>query len=203
MRRSNLVRDKEGWETVSSEIHFTNANLEVVTDRVKTPARQHARPWTVVHRKPAVIIAPITSEGEIVLIREERIPIRAAIWQVPGGQIDNSQEPKPEEIEATVLRELREETGYELASDGELIPLGYYFSSPGFTDGHGYFFLARPVQPSGEARARDESESILDCRSFSIAEFLRMVAHDEIRDANTLSICARLLARGFISRGSC
>ena len=98
--------------------------------------------------------------------------------------------PKQDEIEATALRELREETGYELAADGELIPLGYYFSSPGFTDEHGYFFLARPVQPSHEAGARDESESILDCRSFSVAEFLRMVADDEIRDANTLSICA-------------
>jgi ADP-ribose pyrophosphatase len=203
VRRSNLVRDKEGWETVSSETHFANAHLQVVTDRVKTPARTDARPWTVVHRKPAVIIAPMTREGEIVLIREERVPIRAAIWEVPGGQIDDSQEPRQDQIEATALRELREETGYELAADGELIPLGYYFSSPGFTDEHGYFFLARPVQPSHEAGARDESESILDCRSFSVAEFLRMIAEDEIRDANTLSICARLLARGFISRGSC
>ena len=101
------------------------------------------------------------------------------------------------------MRELREETGYELAADGEMISLGHYFSSPGFTDEHGYFFLARPVQPSKESRARDESESILDCRTFSVAEFLRMMAENEIRDANTLSICARLLARGFISRESC
>jgi 8-oxo-dGTP pyrophosphatase MutT (NUDIX family) len=203
VRRSNLVRDQEGWETTSSETHFANAHLEVVTDRVKTPARPDARPWTVVHRKPAVIIAPMTGDGRIVLIREERVPIRAAIWEVPGGQIDDSQEPGQDEIEATALRELREETGYELAADGELIPLGYYFSSPGFTDEHGYFFLARPVQPSGETREHNESESILDCRSFSVAEFLRMIANDEIRDANTLGICARLLARGFISRGSC
>jgi len=96
------------------------------------------------------------------------------------------------------LRELREEAGYELASDGELIALGYYFSSPGFTDERGYFFLARPVAPC-PVYVRDESESILDCRPFSIPEIRRMIAENEIRDANTLGICARLAARGFLS----
>ena len=43
-------------------------------------------------------------------------------------------------------RELREETGYELAPGGELVSLGYFFTSPGFTDEHCYLFLARPVQ---------------------------------------------------------
>jgi ADP-ribose diphosphatase len=203
VRRSDLVRDETGWETISSETHFADDHLEVVTDQVKTPSRSDLRSWTIVHRKPAVVVAPMTQDGKILLIREERIPIRAAIWQVPAGQIDHTQEPNPKEVEATVLRELREETGYELAPEGQLISLGFYFTSPGFTDEHGYFFLARPVQPSNESRARNESESILDCRSFSVAEFLHMVAENEIRDANTLSICARLLAGGFLSLGSC
>ena len=86
-----------------------------------------------------------------------------------------------------------------LAKDGELIALGDYFSSPGFTDEHGYFFLARPVEAMAEGHAHDESESILDCRTFSASEIGRMIANNEIRDANTLSICARLLARGLLS----
>ena len=203
MRRSNLVRDEAGWETVSSETHFANSHLEVVTDRVKTPSRSTARPWATVHRKPAVVIAPMTRDGKIILIREERIPIRAAIWEIPAGQIEDTSEPSEKEIEATALRELREETGYELAADGALIPLGYYFSSPGFTDEHGYFFLARPVQPCADPHVREESEQIVDCRSFSVAEFARMIAENEIRDANTLSMAARLAARGFLSLKSC
>jgi len=145
----------------------------------------------------------MTREGKIILIRQERVPIRAAIWEVPAGQIDDSREPNPKEIEAEALRELREETGHELAPEGELISLGYYFSSPGFTDEHGYFFLARPVQPCAHERVRDETESILDCRSFGATEIARMIADNEIRDANTLSICARLAARGFLSLNSC
>jgi len=198
VKQNNLVRDGEGWETISSDRHFGNAHLEVVTDRVRTPTRATPRTWTVVHRKTAVIIAPMTHDGKIVLIRQERVPIRAAIWEMPSGQIDNVAEPDQKEIKAVALSELREEAGYELAKDGELIGLGHYFSSPGFTDEHGYFFLARPVEPCA-GYVRDETESIVDCREFSLEELRRMITENEIRDANTLSMWARLGAAGFLS----
>jgi ADP-ribose pyrophosphatase len=193
-----------GWETVSSERHFANAHLEVVTDHVQTPARSQPRTWTIVHRKAAVIIAPMTRDGKIVLIRQERIPIRQSIWEMPSGQIDSvaggaDLRYPSETIEQVALRELSEEAGYELAKDGELIALGHYFSSPGFTDERGYFFLARPVQRCKEPRARDEAESILDCREFTVEQIRRMIAEKEIRDANTLGICATLSARGLLS----
>lgn len=162
----------------------------------------------------------MTGDGRIVLIRQERIPIREAIWEMPSGQIDRtvagiSKErrlgqpseldgwaavtPCSETMEQVALRELREETGYGLAKDGELVPLGHYFSSPGFTDERGYFFLARPVQPCKEGPARDEAESILDCREFTVEEIRRMIAENQIRDANTLGICATLAARGVLA----
>jgi ADP-ribose pyrophosphatase len=201
----NLSRVKQdGWKTMSSERHFANAHLEVVTDQVQTPTRSKPRSWTVVHRKAAVIIAPMTRDGEIVLICQERIPIRATIWEMPSGQIDNSVagagDPgsTSETIEQVALRELREEAGYELAKDGELIALGYYFTSPGFTDERGYFFLARPVELCPDY-VRNEAEAISDCHAFSVPEIRRMIAENEIRDANTLSICARLATRGFLS----
>jgi ADP-ribose diphosphatase len=186
------------WKTISSERHFANPNLEVVTDCVQTPARPDPRAWTIVHRKPAVVVAPMTREGKIILLRQERIPIREAIWEMPSGQIDDH-DADEEKIKAVALRELREETGYELAQDGELIPLGHYFSSPGFTDERGYLFLASPVQPCKEGPDREEGESILDCRQFSVAEIRRMIADNEICDANTLGICATLAARGLLS----
>ena len=192
------MRDTDEWKTISSDHHFTNAHLEVVTDQVQTPARSTPKSWTIVHRKAAVIVGPMTADGKIVLIRQERIPIRSAIWEMPSGQID-SREADEGEIKKVALRELREETGYELTPDGELIALGHYFSSPGFTDERGYFFLARPVKRCAQGDAQDDTESILDCREFSVLEIRRMIAENEIRDANTLGICARLAARGFIS----
>ena len=186
------------WETISSERHFANAHLEVVTERVRTPSRSEPRTWTIVHRKAAVIIAPITREGKILLIRQQRIPIREAIWEMPSGQIDNHNADQGE-IKKVALRELREESGYELVQDGELIPIGHYFSSPGFTDERGYFFLARPVQRCKEPPDRDETESILDCREFTVEQIRRMIAQNEIRDANTLGLWARVLAGGLLA----
>jgi len=186
------------WETISSERHFANAHLEVVTDHVRTPSRNQPRTWTIVHRKAAVVVAPMTRDGKVVLIRQERIPIRQAIWEMPSGQIDNYNADQ-EQIKQVALRELREEAGYKLTENGELVPLGHFFSSPGFTDERGYFFLARPVQRCKQGAARDEGESILDCREFTVEEIRRMIAENEIRDANTLSICARLSALGLLS----
>ena len=126
--------------------------------------------------------------------------MQTALWEAPAGQIDLA-DGAAETAEAVALRELREETGYELAPGATLLPLGDFFSSPGFTDEQGYFFLARPVQPSAEGHAHEESESIIDCRAFSASELREMIAYNEIRDANTLSICDKLVARGLLSLG--
>ena len=192
------MRDRDGWETIGSETHFATAHLAIVTDEVRTPTQRAGRKWSVVHRKPAVVIAPLTREGKFVLILEERIPIRAAIWSMPAGQIDESLEPDEEAVRAVARRELREETGYELAPGAELVSLGHYFTSPGFTDEHCYFFLARPVQKCAGGPQHDASEAIVDCREFSADVLRQMIADGEIRDANTLSIWARLVATGEI-----
>jgi ADP-ribose pyrophosphatase len=198
VKRSKLVQDNDGWETISSEHHFTNSHLDVVTEQVRTPSSSQARTWTTIRRKAAVVIAPIMRDGRFLLIKEERIPIRAAIWSMPAGQIDDEVEPNQKEIDAVALRELHEETGYDLAPGGELIRLGYFFTSAGLTDEHCYFFLARPVQ-AADVHKREEGEAILECRAVTTSELKRMIAQNEIRDSNTLGICARLAAGGFIS----
>lgn len=199
VKRSKLVRDHDGWETVSSEQNFGNSFLEVVTEKVKTPSRAEARTWTTIRRKAAVVIAPMTTDGKFLLIKEERIPIRAAIWSMPAGQIDSDGEFDEKEIEKVALRELHEETGFDLAPGGEVVPLGYYFTSAGLTDEHCYFFLVRPVQRA-PIHNREEGEAILECRAVGTEELWRMITDNEIRDSNTLAIWARLAARRLISR---
>jgi ADP-ribose pyrophosphatase len=191
-----FIRDSEGWRVVSSEKQFANAYVEVHRAMVTSPTRPEPFPWTVVHRKGAVVVAPMTGDGRFVLVRQERVPIRAAIWEFPAGQIDD--ESDPDAIRATGLRELTEEAGYELAPGGELIPMGHFFPSSGFTDEHSHLMLARPVVPAGAGASPDAAESIVECRAFTAAELKTGIASGEIRDANTLAAVSRMLALGHL-----
>jgi 8-oxo-dGTP pyrophosphatase MutT (NUDIX family) len=192
------IQEGPGWETVSNDLQYANSHLQVFLTKVHTPARPAGAVWTVVHRKGAVVIAPMTPDGRLLLIRQERIPVRAALWEFPAGQIDTPTEADDAVIRATARRELQEETGYELGPMGELIPMGCFFSSPGFTDEHGYLFLARGVIPSPLGSHHDAGESIQECRPFTVAELRGMIAENEVRDANTLSAFARMCVLGFI-----
>ena len=197
MRASEPGLERDGWKTAARSRQYADTHLEVVSEEVQTPSLPRPKAWTTVHRKSAVVIAAMTREGKFLLVRQERIPIRLAIWEMPAGQIDEEQ-PGRDEIEATAVRELCEETGYELAEDGELIALGDFFASPGFTDERQFLFLARPVVRAA-GKGRHAEEFITDCRAFSGEELRRMIAEGEIRDANTLSTFARLAARGLLA----
>ncbi|MEP6956283.1 MAG: NUDIX hydrolase, partial [Chthoniobacterales bacterium] len=200
MNSNGAPAEPKGWATLGREIHYRDAHLLVATETVRTPSSGQIRGWTVVRRKAAVVIAPLTLDGKLVLIRQERIPIRTAIWEVPAGQIDDaSEEHDARGAETVARRELREETGFELAPDGEMIPLGRFYSSPGFTDERAWFFLARGVIEASAGHSHKEFESILDCRAYDSREIADMIRRDEIQDANTLSICAKLVARGFLA----
>jgi ADP-ribose pyrophosphatase len=192
---NHAASDRDGWETVSSETLYESEHLLVADEEVRSPARAQPHSWTVVHRKTAVVVAPMTAEGKLVLIRQERIPIRAALWEVPAGQIDYAEDGAQE----VALRELREEAGYQLSALGEMVGLGEFFSSAGFTDERAFLFLARPVERAAVGPAHSESEAILECREFCPREIGEMIATNEIRDANTLAICARLVACGLLS----
>jgi len=202
MRFHTFNQDAPGWRTLEDTLAFANPFAEVHIQKVRTPMRPDGALWTVVHRKGACVVAPITAEGNLLLVRQERIPIRMAIWEFPAGQIDETEGHSDAVIRETALRELREESGHELAPGGELLPLGLFFSSPGIMDEHNYLFVARPVVPSPDGPAHEATEAIGECRAFSPADFRRMIATGEIGDANTLAAFARMTAMGVLQEAA-
>ena len=197
MRFHQFIKDGDGWRLVNDETLFANPYLEVHKVRMISPTRPEPFEWTVAHRKGAVVVAPMTADGKFLLIRQERVPIRATIWEFPAGQIDDASD--PDAIRATGLRELEEEAGYTLAPGGEMLSLGHYFPSSGFTDEHSHLQLARPVVAAAGGAKPDAAESITDCRAFSVQEIRAMIASGEIRDANTLAAVARMAALGHLA----
>ncbi len=133
------------------------------------------------------------------MIHQERYPVQQTLWEFPAGQIDDHDR----RLETAVIidavhQELGEEAGYRLAEGGELIPLGYFFSSQGFTTEHVYLFVATLVEPTPQGRFEVGNERIPDLRTFTGEELTAMVASGEIRDALSLAIYARMTARGLL-----
>lgn len=186
--------DKDGWNTHRRESLFANPYLEIQKVHVSTPSRLEPFVWTVCHRKAGVVIAPQTPEGGFVLIRQERVPIRRSIWEFPAGQIDEATGHNWEAIVATGLRELREETGYEIAPGGSVTSMHHYVSSPGFTDEHCHQIWVQGVMRVTSRLELDPNECITEVGVFTPRQLRTMVAEGLICDANTLSCLARLAA---------
>lgn len=182
------------WSELSREVLAKTSFLRVLREQVATPSRPGGVTWVVVRRPQAAVVAPRTADGRYILVRQERVPVRRVLWEFPAGQIDG--EVTPESILATAHRELGEEAGCRVT--GELIALGAFFPSAGFTDEQSHLFLATEVEPRDEGHDHDEHEAIVDCRAFTLDELRAMIASGEICDANTLCLFARLAALGHI-----
>jgi len=183
-----------GWRELDTKVLTETPYLRVVQEHVATPSRPQGVEWTVVRRKQAAVVAPRTVDGRYILVRQERVAVRKELWEFPAGQIDGVV--TPETILETAHRELGEEAGYRVS--GELIALGVFYPSVGFTDELGHLFLATEVVPRDGGHAHDEAEAIVDCRAFTVVELREAIASGEICDANTLCLFARLVTLGHI-----
>ncbi|QQL45950.1 NUDIX hydrolase [Sulfuriroseicoccus oceanibius] len=192
-----------GWIRRKTESLYNGQYIQLENIHYRTPGRPDEDIiWTVARRKNAVIVAPQTSDGKFLMVRQERLPIQRTLWEFPAGQIDDTEnKDSPAVIIETAHRELHEETHHHIDSEsGELIPCGFYFSSQGFTDEHAYLFLARNVvkDDTVEGGLGEESECIHEARAFSLEEIRQMIADNVIIDANTLALFARMTAMRLI-----
>jgi len=91
--------------------------------------------YELIHKHHAVAVVPVTPEGDVVLVRQFRPPVRADLTEIPAGLLDV----EGEDALTCAGRELFEETGYQYT---EIAFLGGVYVSPGFTDEYMHLFWA-------------------------------------------------------------
>ncbi|MDD1724241.1 MAG: NUDIX hydrolase [Methanospirillum sp.] len=136
----------------------------------------------IVHPGDAVVILPRIDDS-CLLIRQWRTPIGQYIYEAPAGTMEPGELP----IE-TARRELIEETGMEAEI---LIPRGYLYTTPGFTDERLWLFEARNLHPSGEYEKDDDE--VIEPVTFSVSRIREMIMSGEIVDAKTIGIVYRCM----------
>ena len=167
-----------------SERLYEGRILNLRIDTVRLPDRRESAREVVEHSN-AVTILPVDKDGQLVLLRQYRLPAKAVLLEAPAGNMDEGETP-----EETAHRELREETGYDCR---ELTPLLNFYPAPGFSEEFMYCFLATGLYES--AASPDEDEEVEVVR-YSVESALEAIQSGEIIDAKTIvSILAyRLLA---------
>jgi ADP-ribose pyrophosphatase len=192
------IPDGNGWTTLQRTPLFTNPYVEIHGVQMSSPTRPQGFAWTVCHRKAGVVVSARTAEGNWVLVRQERVPLKTDLWEFPAGQIDTENHHSEEIIIQTGIRELAEETGFSPCEMSRIFLLGRFFSSPGFTDEHCYMLFVDHVIPSASGPKPDAAEAILSAATFSPLQLKTMVRENTLKDANSLCSIARLSAEGLL-----
>lgn len=155
--------------------HFAGPMFRVVTDQVEMPgtvvvARDYLR------HIGAVAVVPIDGDGQVVLVRQYRHPVRRPMWELPAGLVDVAGEALPE----VAARELAEETDLVAARLDLLIDL---HTSPGCSDEHIRIFLARDLAPAPHQHVREHEEATMTVARFGLDDAVAMVFAGEITNA--------------------
>lgn len=155
--------------------------VELYVDRVRLPGGAECELELVEHPGAAAVV-PIDELGRVVLVRQYRYATGGWILEVPAGKLDPG-----ESAETCARREVEEEVGLRAE---RLEPLGFIWTTPGFTDERIWLFRATGLTAAAQTLQHDE---VLQVERLPFEEACRMALAGEIPDAK--SVCALLRAR--------
>ncbi len=159
--------------------------VKLSVDRVRLPNGTITEMEMIRHQGAAAVV-PIDAEGNVLLVRQYRYAAGGWLLEVPAGKLDAGEPP-----EQCAEREIEEETGFRA---GKLVPMGWIFTTPGFTDEKIWLFLATGLRPS---RQNLQEHEVLSVEVVPLEQAVRMATAGEIRDAK--SVCAILRAPAFVN----
>lgn len=161
-------------KTLSSERIYEGAILNLRRDKVviKDDKTSHRE---IVEHGGGVVIAAVTNEGKVPMVKQYRKAAEKAVLEIPAGKLEADEDP-----EEAGLRELKEETGY---TANKIDYVNSFYSSIGYSEEVLHLYIARDLIP-GETDF-DDNEAI-DIYEYTIDELLEMVMDRTIEDAKTI-----------------
>ena len=139
------------WERLGERTLATTRVLDLHSVRLRHPRRGIEREFVVVHAPDWVNVVALTSDRQLVLVRQFRFGIYDFSLEVPGGVIESGEDP----VTAGV-RELAEETGF---AGGTAQLLGSVHPNPAIQDNRCHAVLVEGVTRSAPL-AWDPDEEI-------------------------------------------
>jgi ADP-ribose pyrophosphatase len=124
----------------------------------------------------AVLILPLLTPDQVVMIHNYRFSIGAELLELPAGTLEPGEDPAD-----CAARELEEETGYV---GGRIEPLGRFYTSPGFTNELMHAFVATGLKATAP---RPEATEQIRVTTLPLDDALAATINGRIVDGKTIA----------------
>ena len=152
--------------------------INLFLERVQYVSGNEAVKEIVEHPGGSVIL-PVFDNGEILLVKQYRYPIRGDVIELPAGKLDAGEDPR-----VCAERELREETGYVARRWTHLTTL---MTTPGFCDERLHIYMAEELSKSPQGQSLEEGEQTITLLRLPMDEAVAMVERGEIADGKSIA----------------
>jgi ADP-ribose pyrophosphatase len=166
-------------QRLSRTVVHTGRVFRLESDRVVLPSG-HTSTLDIVRHPGSVVLLPVPSPGQVILIRQYRYSVDRFIWELPAGTLKPGEDPA-----AAAARECEEELGL---APGRVTRLAGFYPTPGFCDELMNYFRCDELRPpAADSTVSKDEDEVIEPRTFTIDEARALVVSGEIVDLKTVA----------------
>jgi ADP-ribose pyrophosphatase len=155
-----------GWKVLKSLELFKAGFFRLRTDECRLPDGRVMPKYYVIEMADWVNVVPVTSDGQVLLLKQYRHGAGMEFLEIPGGSTHPGANEDPQ---LAGERELLEETGYQAA---EWISCGFHFPNPALQNNRMHTYLALGCVKVAEP-SLDPFED-LECFTMDVREMVKI-----------------------------
>jgi len=161
---------EQRWKKIASKKVFEDRWFKDRADACQFPDGRIIDPYYVVELPGWANAVVVTPSNEIVLVKQYRYPVDAVTLELPGGVINDGEDPM-----VAALRETQEETGYTSDSIQLICKLA---PNPAINDNTAYFYLIENAVPT--AHTNPDFYEDIEVVLYNKKDFLQLLQQNKI-----------------------
>jgi len=175
-------------QLLKQQLLFKGRKFDFEVNRLRLPNKAEGD-WECIRHPGGALAVPVTSAGQLVLVRQYRFAVQGRLLEFPAGTVEYDETPAQ-----TIEREIQEEIGYRA---GQWQSLGNFPLAPGYSDEFIHAVLASDLEPIDMPPDGDADEDI-EVVHMTPIEFEQAIVNGEGVDAK--SIASYVLAKPYLTK---
>jgi len=161
---------EQRWKKITSKKVFEDRWFKARADACQFPDGRIIDPYYVVELPNWANAVVVTPNNEIVLVKQYRYPVDAVTLELPGGVINEGEDPM-----LAALRETQEETGY---SSDQIQLICKTAPNPAINDNIAFFYLIENAVPT--AHTNPDFFEDIEVVLYSKNDFIQLLQQNKI-----------------------